>query len=77
MTEQQAGLLAEADASYETAARYYGSVGNEQQRIFAEQSLVQSRLAQSLPVDGQLPVPGKPFIASGFPEVAGSVDQRA
>jgi len=49
MTQQQAGLTADAEASYAAAAELYASIRNEQRRVFAQESLTQSRLAQNLP----------------------------
>lgn len=49
MTQQQAGLTAEAEVSYAAAAQLYASIRNEQRRVFAQESLIQSRLAQNLP----------------------------
>jgi hypothetical protein len=60
MTQQQAGLMAEAEASYAAASQLYASIRNEQRRVFAQESLIQSRLAQALPTQAQgmsVPVP--------------------
>ncbi|NJO22773.1 MAG: hypothetical protein HC868_07315 [Sphingomonadales bacterium] len=53
MTQQQAGLMADAEASYAAAAQLYASISNEQRRVFAQQSLIQSRLGQTLPTQTQ------------------------
>lgn len=53
MTQQQAGLMDHAEASYAAAAQLYASIHNEQRRVFAQESLTQSRLAQTLPRQGQ------------------------
>ncbi len=53
MTQQQAGLTADAEASYAAAAELYASIRNEQRRVFAQESLIQSRLAQTLPTQAQ------------------------
>lgn len=53
MTQQQAGLMADAEASYAAAAQLYASVSNEQRRVFAQESLIQSRLGQTLPTQMQ------------------------
>jgi tetratricopeptide (TPR) repeat protein len=53
MTQQQAGLLADAETSYAMAERLYAAVRNEQRRVFAQESLIQSRLAQTLPTQAQ------------------------
>jgi hypothetical protein len=53
MTQQQAGLTADAETSYAAAAELYASIRNEQRRVFAQESLVQSRLAQNLPAQAQ------------------------
>jgi hypothetical protein len=53
MTQQQAGLMADAEASYSAAAQLYASISNEQRRVFAQQSLIQSRLGQTLPTQTQ------------------------
>jgi hypothetical protein len=60
ITLQQAGLTAEAEASYAAASQLYASIRNEQRRVFAQESLIQSRLAQALPTQAQgtaVPVP--------------------
>jgi hypothetical protein len=53
MTQQQAGLMADAEASYAMAEKLYAAVRNEQRRVFAQESLIQSRLAQTLPTQAQ------------------------
>jgi hypothetical protein len=58
MTQHQAGLIDGAEVSYAAAAQLYASIGNEQKRIYAEQSLAQSRDAQTLPTNVQLPLAG-------------------
>jgi hypothetical protein len=55
MTQQQAGLMADAETSYAAASQLYASVRNEQRRVFAQESLIQSRLAQTLPTQAQTP----------------------
>jgi tetratricopeptide (TPR) repeat protein len=55
MTQQQAGLASDAEISYATAAELYASIRNEQRRVFAQESLIQSRLAQTLPTQLQTP----------------------
>ena len=53
MTQQQAGLTADAETSYAAAAELYASIRNEQRRVFAQESLIQSRVAQNLPTQAQ------------------------
>lgn len=60
MAQQQSGLIAEAEASYAAATELYASIRNEQKRVFAQESLIQSRLGQTLPTQspdasGQMP----------------------
>lgn len=52
MSQYQAGLASDAEASYDLAHQFYASVGNEQRQVFALQSLAQSRAAQTLPKTG-------------------------
>lgn len=49
MTQRQAGLMADAEASYAAAETLYASISNEQRRVFAQESLIQSKLGQALP----------------------------
>ena len=53
ITQQQVGLTADAEMSYAMAEKLYAAVGNEQRRVFAQESLIQSRLAQTLPTQAQ------------------------
>ncbi len=55
ITQQQAGLMADADVSYAAAAQLYASIANEQRRVYAQESLVQSKLAQILPTQQKMP----------------------
>ena len=60
MAQQQSGLVADAEASYAAATELYASIRNEQKRVFAQESLIQSRLGQTLPkqspeASGQMP----------------------